>query len=334
MDTLEKSLCQAYANFFPIGAAVCPNMIKTHEQLLKKHFNSVTPENHMKFIEIHPWEGKWSFEKADAVVNFAIANNMKVRGHTLIWHNQVPDWVFIDKNGGIVSRDALLVRMKEHIEGLMQRYKKEVYCWDVVNEAVEDKEQEPRQFRQTKWFDIIGPDYIIKAFEFARKANSDALLFYNEYNTTFPEKRKKIYNLVKRLIDNGNLVDGIGMQAHWNIYEPSYDKIMESIDLYASLGLKIQITELDLSMFLFNDHNKEHKKPTDEMLWLQQERFEGIFRIFREYRDVISGVTFWGVADDHTWLDDFPVKGRKDWPLLFDIHRNPKKALAGVLNFK
>jgi endo-1,4-beta-xylanase len=140
--------------------------------------------------------------------------------------------------------------------------------------------------------------------------------------------------LVKRLKNGPGGIDGIGMQGHWNIYEPSFEKIMDTIELYASLGLKIQITELDLSMFIYGDLAKKYKEPTDEMLWLQQERYEGIFKIFRDYRDVITGVTFWGVADDHTWLDDFPVKGRKDWPLLFDIHRNPKKALVGVLNFE
>ncbi|MFA5293621.1 MAG: endo-1,4-beta-xylanase [Phycisphaerae bacterium] len=332
MDILNKSLCQAYSSFFPVGAAVCPDVIKTHEQILKKHFNSVTAENHMKFTEIHPEEGKWQFEKADAIVNFAIANKMKVRGHTLLWHNQVPDWVFLDKKGDAVSRDVLLARLKEHITGMMQRYKKEVYCWDVVNEAIEDKGAQ--QLRQTRWLDIIGHDYIVKAFEFARQANPDALLFYNEYNTTFTEKRKKIYNLVRQLVDNGKLVDGIGMQGHWNIYEPSFDRIRDTIDFYASLGLKIQITEMDLSMFLFNDATGKYKEPTDEMNWLQQERFEGIFQIFREYRDVITSVTFWGVADDHTWLDNFPVKNRKDWPLLFDVNHKPKKAFAGVVNFE
>jgi endo-1,4-beta-xylanase len=332
MDTVEKSLCQAYSNFFPIGAAVCPQVIKTHEQILKKHFNSVTPENHMKFIEIHPEEGKWQFQKADAIVDFAVANRMKVRGHTLVWHNQVPNWVFLDKNGNETNRDMVLARMKEHITTLMQRYKKQVSCWDVVNEAAEDKA--PGQFRLSKWLNITGPDFVEKAFEFARQADPDALLFYNDYNTTSPEKRKKIYNIAKRLKDRGNLIDGIGMQGHWNIYNPSYDKIMDTIDFYASLGLKIQITELDLSVFAFDDHTRKYQEPTDEMIWLQQERFEGLFKIFRDYRDVITGVTFWGVADDHTWLDSFPIEGRKDWPLLFDIQHKPKKALAGIVNFE
>ena len=331
-DILNKSLCRSYANFFPIGAAVCPSVIKTHEDILKKHFNSVTPENYMKFLLVHPEEDKWQFENADAIVDFAVANRMKVRGHTLVWHNQVPDWVFLDKKGNEAGRDLLLARMQEHISIMMQRYKKQVYCWDVVNEAVEDKESQ--QLRQSKWLKIIGTDYIEKAYEFARKADPEARLFYNDYNCTSPEKSKKIYNLAKRLKDNGNLIDGIGMQGHWNIYEPSFDNIMDTIDLYSSLGLKIQITELDLSMFIANDNSREHKKPTDEMIWLQQERFEGIFKIFRDYRDVITGVTFWGVADDHTWLDDFPVKDRKDWPLLFDMQHKTKKAFAGVVNFE
>lgn len=331
-NILDRSLCKTYANFFPVGAAVCPAVIKTHQDILKKHFNSVTPENHMKFALVHPEEKKWQFEGADAIVDFAVANRMKVRGHTLVWHNQIPDWVFLDKKGSLASRDLLLERMNEHITAMMQRYKKQVYCWDVVNEAIEDKGSEA--FRQSKWLEIIGPDFVEKAFEFARKADPDVQLFYNDYNCTSPEKSKKIYNLAKRLKDNGNLIDGIGMQGHWNIYGPSFDKIMDTIDLFSSLGLKIQITELDLSMFLFDDKTTEYKQPTDEMIWLQQERFEGIFKIFRDYRDVITGVTFWGVADDHTWLDNFPVSGRKDWPLLFDAQHKTKKAFAGVVNFE
>ncbi|OQA01279.1 MAG: Endo-1,4-beta-xylanase B [Planctomycetes bacterium ADurb.Bin401] len=330
-EILNRSLCKTYANFFPIGAAVCPKVIKSHRELLLKHFNTVSCENHMKFINIHPEEKKWDFSPADEIVDFAVANRMKVRGHTLIWHNQVPNWVFLDNKGNEVNRDVLLDRMEEHITIMMQRYKKQVYCWDVVNEAAEDKGADI--FRQSKWYKIIGPDFIERAFEFARKADPDAILFYNDYNCTAPEKSKKIYNIAKRLKDHGNLIDGIGMQGHWNIYNPSFDRIMDTIDLFSSLGLKIQITELDMSMYLFEDATKEFKQPTDEMIWLQQERFEGIFKIFRDYRDIITGVTFWGVADDYTWLDNFPVKGRKDWPLLFDIQHKPKKAFASVVNF-
>jgi endo-1,4-beta-xylanase len=330
-NILDRSLCKTYANFFPIGAAVCPTIIKTHEDILKKHFNSLTPENHMKPALIHPEEKKWNFEDADKIVDFAVANKMKVRGHTLVWHNQVPDWFFVDSKGNEASRDLLLARMKDHISTLMQRYKNQIYCWDVVNESVEDKG--PEAYRQTKWYKIIGPDFVEQAFGFARQADPDAKLFYNDYNCTSIEKSKKIYNLAKRLKDNGKLIDGVGMQGHWNIYEPSFDRIMDTIDLYSSLGLKIQITELDMSMFLFNDTSKELKHPTDEMVWLQQERFEGIFKIFRDYRDIITGVTFWGVADDYTWLDEFPIKGRKDWPLLFDSEHKNKKAFASVVNF-
>jgi endo-1,4-beta-xylanase len=330
-EILNRSLCKTYEKFFPIGAAVCPDVIKSHRDILIKHFNSLTAENCMKPALIHPEEKKWQFDDADAVVDFAVANRMKVRGHTLVWHKQVADWMFLDNKGNEAGRDLLLARMKEHITNLMQRYKKQVYCWDVVNEVVEDKTEET--WRQSKWFKIIGTDFVEKAFEFARKADPEAKLFYNDYNCTSPQKSKKIYNLCKRLKDRG-LIDGIGMQGHWNIYDPSGDRIMDTIDLYSSLGVNIQITELDMSMFQFSDPATDLKQPTDEMVWLQQERFESIFKIFRDYRDIITGVTFWGVADDHTWLDDFPVKGRKDWPFLFDAQHNPKKAFARVVNFE
>lgn len=330
-NILDRSLCKTYANFFPIGASVCPAVIKTHKDLLIKHFNSVTAENHMKPLLIHPEEDKYRFEEADEIVDFAIANKMKVRGHTLVWHKQVPDWMFVDKKGNEASRDLLLSRMKEHINTVMKRYKGKVYCWDVVNESVEENGLE--MYRQSKWYKIIGPDFVQKAFEYARKADPDAKLFYNDYNCTSPAKSKLIYSLAKSLKENGGLIDGIGMQGHWNIYEPSFDRIMDTIDLYSSTGLKIQITELDMSMYHADDKTKEVKMPTDEMIWLQQERFEGVFKIFRDYRDILTGVTFWGVADDYTWLDDFPVPGRKDWPFLFDTEHKTKKAFAGVVNF-
>jgi endo-1,4-beta-xylanase len=331
MDIENKSLCKTYGNFFTIGAAVSSETIKTHERLLKKHFNSLTCDNEMKYSIIHPEENKWCFDGADKVVAFAEENNMSVRGHTFVWHNQTPDWVFLNNRGDNISKELLLGRMKEYIVTMMQRYKGEVYCWDVINEAINDEPNE--EFRKSKWYEIIGPDYIRKAFEYARQADPEALLFYNDYNAVYPGKRDRIYALVKCLKEHF-ILDGVGLQGHWNIYDPKYDMIRDTLDMYASLELQIQITELDMSVFAFEDHRLDIKSPTEEMEWLQQERYESIFKIFREYRDVITSVTFWGIADDYTWLDNFPAKGRKNWPFLFDTQHKAKRSLAGVINFE
>ena len=326
----EVSLKEKYKEYFAIGAAVNPYSIKKHEKLLQKHFNSITAENEMKFVSVHPEENKYTFEKADLLVDFKKANNMKMRGHTLVWHGQVPDWLFTDSEGNPASRDLLLGRMKDHISTVMGRYKNEIYCWDVVNEAVQDSGNEV--YRKSKWFNIIGEDFIEQAFRFANSVDPGAKLFYNDYNAVIPEKRDKIYSLLKGLKEKDVPVHGMGIQGHWNIYSPTVQEIREAIEKYASLGLEIQITELDMSVYAWNDKGKL-EEPSTELLELQAKRYDKIFSLFREYKDVITGVTFWGVADDYTWLDDFPVKGRKNWPLLFDVNHEPKPAFYKIVDF-
>lgn len=323
------SLQKVYQNHFNIGAAVNIQTIEIQKSLLAKHFNSITAENEMKFESLQPEEGRFTFEKADKLAAFAKENGMKMRGHTLVWHNQTPLWVFQDEKGDYVSRDLLLHRMKEHITTVVQRYRGQVYCWDVVNEAVVDEGTE--LLRKSPWLDIIGEDFIEKAFQFAHEADPEALLFYNDYNECNPLKRGKIYKLVQSLIDKGVPIHGVGLQAHWNINNPGIDDIRSAIETYASLGLKLQFTEMDVSVFSFDDRRMDLVKPTSEMLDLQAERYQQFFQLFKEYKDEITAVTFWGAADDYTWLDDFPVKGRKNWPFLFDENHQPKEAFWKVV---
>jgi endo-1,4-beta-xylanase len=325
------SLSRVYQEFFNIGAAVNLRTIESQQNLLAKHFNSITAENDMKFIEIQPVQGQFTFEKADQLAAFAQKNGMKMRGHTLVWHNQTPDWVFQDVNGEQVDRETLLQRMKEHINAIMKRYKGTIFCWDVVNEAVTD--EGPELYRATKWLDIIGDDYIEKAFEFAHQADPDALLFYNDYNESNPQKREKIYKLVKSLVDKGVPIHGVGLQAHWNLVNPSLEDIRAAIERYASLGLKLHLTELDVSVFNHEDKRTDLTEPTPEMLELQAERYHQVFHLLREYRASITSVTFWGAADDYSWLSDFPVKGRKNWPFLFDENHQPKDSFWKVVQF-
>jgi endo-1,4-beta-xylanase len=313
-----------------VGAAVNRDTIVSHADLLDVHFNSVTPENEMKFASLHPAENVYAFDDADAIVRFARERGMNVRGHTLVWHNQTPDWVFSEDGDPDrpADRDTLLARMKAHIDTVVRRYRGDVYAWDVVNEAVAD--EGPDVLRDTKWLRIAGEAYIAKAFEYAHEADPDALLFYNDYNECQPAKREKIYGLVRSLLERGVPVHGIGMQAHWNLFTPAPDDIRAAIERYASLGVQVQITEMDVSVYGHEDRRTDLREPTGEMLRLQEERYRQFFAVFREYRDVISGVTFWGVADDRTWLDHFPVRSRKNWPLLFDTRHRPKAAFRAV----
>ncbi|KIP21668.1 Endo-1,4-beta-xylanase [Anoxybacillus ayderensis] len=322
------SLREVYKEHFRIGAAVSPITIKTQKDLLVSHVNSITAENHMKFEHLQPKEGEFTFEQADEIVHFALSNNMVVRGHTLVWHNQTPPWMFYDREGKVVGKELLFERLKAHISTVIQRYKGKVYCWDVVNEAVADEGND--LLRISRWSEIAGMEFIEKAFLYAREADPNALLFYNDYNESFPEKREKIYKLVKSLLEKHIPVDGIGLQAHWSLTRPTLEEIRLAIERYASLGVQLHITELDISMFEFDDHRNDLIKPTDQMVDKQAERYDQIFSLFKEYSDVIRNVTFWGIADDYTWLDNFPVKQRKNWPFLFDENHQPKPAFWKV----
>lgn len=323
-------LHEAYQELFHIGAAVNPMTLITQKDLLLQHFNSITAENEMKFVSVQPEEGQFTFEDADRLVAFAMENKMAVRGHTLVWHNQTPNWVFENQSGGVTDRETLLARMKSHIDEVVGRYKGSIYAWDVVNEAVSDSGEQI--LRPSKWLDIIGEDFIAKAFEYAHEADKDALLFYNDYNESVPEKRDKIVALVKSLKEQDIPIHGVGLQAHWGVVHPTLDHIREAIERYAALDVKLHITEMDVSHFAHDDRRTDLAAPTEEMLELQAERYAQFFQLFKEYSDHITSVTFWGAADDYTWLDHFPVRNRKNWPFLFDTQHKPKAAFWDVLN--
>lgn len=331
MSNQIQSLYEKYQSHFPIGTCVSPRTLVTHQDLLIKHYNSLTSENHMKFGLIHPKIDQYDFTEADKLVEFARDHNKLVRGHTLVWHGQNPKWLFYDQAGDHVDRKTLLKRTQEHINTVVSRYKDDIYCWDVVNEAVDDKGSDI--LRPSPWVDIVGEDFIEKAFEYAHAVDPKALLFYNDYNESTPAKRDKIYKLVKGLKDKDIPIHGVGLQAHWNIYGPSLDEIREAIEKYASLGVQLHITEMDVSVFEFHDRREDLTAPTEEMLDKLAERYDAMFKLFREYSEVVTNVTLWGPADDATWLDGFPVRNRKNWPLLFDVNHNPKQALERVIQF-
>ncbi|PCH71381.1 MAG: 1,4-beta-xylanase [Bacteroidales bacterium] len=315
-------------DYFDIGAAIEPNAIdNTNDaKLMKRHFNSLTAENVMKWSSLQKTEGNFTYTSADKIVNFAHNNDMKVRGHALCWHQQAPDWIFEDK-GQTASKEVVLERLRTHISNIVAHFKGKVYAWDVVNEAIDDG---GNIYRGSKWYNICGEDFIIEAFKAAREADPNLKLFYNDYSTTQPIKRDKIYKLLKKLKDKG-LVDGIGMQSHWNINAPSNGLIIDAIQKYASLGIEIQITELDVSVYPSNSDSESEY--TNSIETQQQIAYARFFSTFRTYKDNITSVTFWGATDKDSWLNNWPVSGRTNYPLLFDSKHNPKQSYFSVIDF-
>ena len=346
-DAAVPSLASVYQPYFPIGAAVDPGTLVTQGSLLEAQVNSLVAENDMKWERIHPRRGNsassYNFYGADAVVAFARAHGMRVRGHTLVWNQQVPAWVFRG-NGGPASREEVLQRMQEHITTLLTRYKGQVYAWDVVNEALSD---DGSWRTDSPWFTAAGgnengdgiPEYIEKAFEFARQADPAARLFYNEHNIESGAKLDGAVALVKALKAKG-LLDGVGIQGHWSIFSPDASTVRNAIERFASLGVEVQITELDLSVYPWGSASAFSTLPPD-VAERQAAHYGALFKVFRDESGApgtlregqpgrLTGVTFWGIADDHTWLDSFPVAGRKNWPLLFDTSHQPKPAFWAV----
>lgn len=328
-NQVTEGLKDYYKDYFYIGAAIEPNALDNANdvKLLKRHFNSLTAENVMKWSSLQPIEGTFRFENADKILAFAQENGMQVRGHTLCWHNQVPDWIFKD-GANTASKELVLQRLRTHINTVITHFKGKVYAWDVVNEVIAD---DSNIYRSSKWYGICGEDFIIEAFKAARAADPNAKLFYNDYSATNATKRDKIYNLLKKLKDL-NLVDGMGLQGHWNISAPSNELIIAAFDKYKSLGIELQITEFDVSVYTSNSQTQSSF--TSEFSQQQTLAYARFFNLFRIYKNDITGVTFWGVADNHTWLDTYPVTtGRKNYPFLFGTDYNPKQAYFTVIDF-
>ena len=326
-----KGLKDYYKEYFPIGVAIGPSTLEGDQaEMIKKQFNSLTAENVMKPALIHPEENRYFWDNADKIVDFAQANGMKVRGHTLCWHNQTGAWMFQDAEGKPASKDVVLARLKDHITQVVSRYKGKVYAWDVLNEAVLDRDtSKTKIYRETQWYRICGEEYIAKAFQWAHEADPEAVLFYNDYNTENPGKRERIYNFLKKLLDAGVPVNGVGLQGHWAINDPGEKELRESISKFSSLGLKIQITELDVSIYTSRADTSSYEF-TPEREQKQMDFYKTVFKVFRENKKVITGVTFWNVSDRRSWRDRM---GKKCYPLLFDQNLKPKKAYWEVVKF-
>lgn len=334
------SLAAKYAAEFGIGAAVEPAHVREMADILSRHFNRLTAENQMKMGPLCQ-QPACNFARADEIADFARQHGMRMSGHTFVWHQMVPGWIF-KHHGKDASRELVDERLKAHIFTMTKRYADVVDNWDVVNEAISDTPG--KTYRDDKegspWFKAFaGPDYIKAAFVHAAAAAAKhapaVQLFYNDYNVVIPEKRAKILEMVRWLRKSGVRVDGVGLQGHWNIEWPSSSEIATAIDELAAENLAVKVSELDVSLYSEDDHAQKKWQPelefTPELEAKLTARYAEIFRVLREKSAVLSHVTFWGVSDDRTWLNSWP-SSRKNHPLLFDREHQPKPALKAILD--
>ena len=342
----STGLAGAWRNAFRIGVAVSnqtlDGQVAPDLQLIAREFNSVTAENAMKWGVIRPDGVNWQWERADRLVAFARQLDMHVLGHTLVWHSQVPRSVFLGTDGKALDRNALLGRMREHIEAIVDRYKGRVHTWDVVNEALD----EGNGWRRSQWHDIIGSDFMEQAFRFAHAADPAARLLYNDYNMHNPAKRDFLVAVLKDYLDRGVPIHGIGLQSHVGLTYPDIEEWERSIATYSRLGLEVHVTELDVDVlpspyqqsaeisnrFQYSRENDPWPEQLpDEIQVKLAERYEQLFRILLSYRKSVERVTFWGLHDGISWKNDFPIPGRTNYPLLFDRDMKPKPAHARLM---
>ncbi|MDH6343102.1 endo-1,4-beta-xylanase [Parabacteroides sp. PFB2-12] len=346
--TEVNTLKDALEGKFYIGAALNANQITGKDtegiRVLKEHFSSIVAENCMKSGELHPAENMYDFALADKFVEFGEENNMFIIGHTLIWHSQLPRWFCVDENGENVSAEVLKTRMKDHISTVVGRYKGRVKGWDVVNEAI----MEDGSYRKSKFYEILGEEFIPLAFQYAQEADPEAELYYNDYNEWYPGKRETVTRLIRTLKERGIRIDGIGMQGHVAMDSPSLEDYEATIVGYAKEGVKVMVTEFDISILPSPrrdvganigtnfDYQKELNPYTEgvpaeaQAAW--DNRMTDFFRLFLKHSDTVSRVTMWGVADGDSWKNNFPVRGRTDYPLLFDRAHQPKGAIQMIIN--
>jgi len=345
--TAQLALKDIFREHFLVGAAL--NRAQFYEEdargaaIVKAQFNSISPENILKWESVHPQPGKFEFDAPDRYVQFGEKNKMFIIGHCLVWHNQTPKWVFEDDKGNPVSRDVLLKRLHEHISAVVGRYKGRIKGWDIVNEAINDD----GTMRQTQWYKIIGDDYIAKAFEFAHDADPKAELYYNDYSLENDAKRKGVIALVKKLRAAKIPVHAVGSQEHDKMDWPTVDQLDNTISELAALGVRVNITELDIDVlpsasdyrgadvtanFELNEKlNPYAKGLPDQMQQQLAKRYAELFKVFLKHQKSIDRVTFWCVTDGDSWLNGWPVKGRTSYPLLFGRDGKPKPAFNAVI---
>ena len=348
-NNIEKTtLKDLTAGKFFIGVAVNTKQVEGKNtkalKLIKRHFNSIVAENCMKSEVIHPEENRYDFTQADKFVEFGEKNNMFIIGHCLIWHSQLSPWFCVDKDGNNVTPEVLKARMKDHIYTIVGRYKGRIKGWDVVNEAIEND----GSWRKTKFYEILGKDYIPLAFQYAHEADPNAELYYNDYGMQDVGRRNEVVNMINELKKEGVRVDAIGMQGHMGMDYPDINEYEKSINAFASTGAKIMITEWDMSALptINTGANIADKVNYNKMLnpypeslpdsvsKIWNDRMKSFFHLFLKHSDVITRVTAWGVTDGDSWKNNWPMRGRREYPLLFDRNYEPKPFIKELLNYK
>lgn len=343
----KVTLKDALKDKFLIGVAMNEAQITEADSssvaIIKNHFNSITAENCMKSEELQPVEGEFNFKLADQFVKFGEENNMYIIGHTLVWHSQAPKWFFTDATGKDVTREVLIERMKNHIFTVVGRYKGKVKGWDVVNEAFEDD----GSWRNSKFYQIIGEDYIRLAFQFAHEADPDADLYYNDYSMSHEGRRNTVVKMVKDLKSQGVRIDGVGLQGHMDMVFPDLDEFEKSMLAFAETGVKLMITELDVTVlprpgidvgaeisasFEYQQKlNPYAEGLPDSVSIALNNRYNDIFKLFLKHSDILERVTLWGVYDGQSWRNNWPVRGRTDYPLIFDRNFQPKPVVKSIV---
>jgi endo-1,4-beta-xylanase len=333
----QKTLAEATKGKFLFGVAVGMQQVNgvkpIESELIAKEFSAIVPENCMKPQLIEPEENKFFWDDADKFVAFGEKNKQVVTGHCLIWHSQIGRWMFVDGNGKDVSPEVLKERMRKHIYAVVGRYKGRIKGWDVVNEAFEDN----GKYRNSKFYQILGKDFIKYAFQFAHEADPNAELYYNDYNVENPAKCDGIVGLVKELKEAGCRIDAVGSQSHMHLDTPSLETTETSFKKLKAAGVHILITEWDISIlpspysganvsahFGYSTEMDPYREAVPEPIQQKwNKRILDMFGLFLKYNEIVDRVTVWGLNDAGTWLNNFPIRGRKDYPVLFD--RNNKR---------
>jgi len=346
----ETGLKDVFKGDFYIGTAISGGNMQASRpeylDLLAREFNAITMENNMKWGVIHPEEDVWNWEIPDKFVDFGRKNNMFILGHNLVWHSQMARSGFVDSGGKRLSRDGMLKRMRNHIETLVGRYKGRVTAWDAVNEAVD----EDKGWRQSPWFQIIGDDFMDFAFRYAHEVDPDADLLYNDYNMHNPGKRQFVVHWVEEALKRGVPIKGIGMQGHVGLGYPDLGEFEKSIEAFGNTGMQVHITELDVDVLPSassrtganisdNFQYAEELNPyvnglPDDMEKKLADRYVEFFKLFLKHKDIIRRVSFWGTADGESWKNNFPVRGRTNYPLMLDRNYERKECYRAVVALK
>lgn len=341
----ELTLKDVVGNQFLIGTALNVRQVAGLDtnatNIVKKHFTAIVAENCMKMEEVHPSEDVYDFKDADNFVKFGEENGLTMTGHCLIWHSQCPDWFCVDKNGKNVTPEVLKQRMKDHITTVVNHFKGKLKGWDVVNEAI----IEDGSYRKSKFYEILGEEFIPLAFQYAHEADSTIELYYNDYGMDNPGRREGVVKLIRSLKEKGLRIDAVGMQGHMGMDYPKIEEFEKSMLAFANEGVKVMITEWDMSALPTVSHSanisdtvafKKALNPypdalPDSVSQAWNARMKQFFQLFEKHADIVDRVTAWGVTDGDSWKNGFPIKGRKDYPLLFDRNYQPKPFITEMI---